>query len=139
MCDLQGPHSGTQKMTNFILVKKLANAFFAIKRSIFDQFIYFKNWHLQFYQTKLTICLKLMWDLQGPHSGTQKMTNFIYLKYFVKKLAKTFLAVKRSIFVRFVNFKNWHLQIYQTKLAICLKLMCDLQGPHSGTQKMRNP
>ena len=41
----------------------LANAFFAVKHSILLRFVNFKNWHLQNYQTKLTICLKLMWDL----------------------------------------------------------------------------
>ena len=43
-----------------------------------------------------------------------------------KKLANAIFAVKRSIFVRYVNFKNWHLQFYQKKLTIILKLMCDL-------------
>ena len=33
-------------------------------------------------------------------------------------------AVKRSILLRFSNFKNWHLQNRQTKLTICLNLMC---------------
>ena len=41
---------------------KLENAFFAVNRSIFVRFENFKNWHLQNYQTKLTICVKLMWD-----------------------------------------------------------------------------
>ena len=43
--------------------KTLANAFFAFKRLISLQFAKFKNWYLQIYQTKLTICLKLIWDL----------------------------------------------------------------------------
>ena len=37
-----------------------------------------------------------------------------------------FFAVKRSILLRFVNLKNQHLHIYQTKPTICLKLMCNL-------------
>ena len=41
-------------------------------------------------------------------------------------LENAFLAVKRSILLRFVNFKNWHLQIYQTKPTICLKLLWEL-------------
>ena len=44
----------------------------------------------------------------------------------LKKLVNAIFAVKRSILLRFSNFKNWHLQIYQTKLTICLNLMCDL-------------
>ena len=50
-----------------------------------------------------------------------------------KKLEDAFFAVKCSIFVRFGNLKNWHLQIYQTKLTICLKLMWYVGGSHSGT------
>ena len=42
---------------------KLEDAFFAVKRSIFVRFENLKNWHFQNYQTKLTICVKLMWDL----------------------------------------------------------------------------
>ena len=141
MCALQGPHSGTQKMRNFILVKflvkKLANAIFAVKRSILLRFSNFKNRHLQNYQTELTICLNFMCYLQGPHSGTQKMRNFILVKFLVKKLENDIFAVKRSILLRSSNFKNWHLQNYQTKLTICLNFMCALWGPHSGTQKMR--
>ena len=56
-----------------------------------------------------------------------------------KKLEDAFFAVKCSIFVRFGNLKNWHLQIYQTKLTIWLKLMCDLKGPHNGNLKMNDP
>ena len=41
----------------------LENAFFAVKRSILLRFVNFKNWHMQIYQTKPTICLKLIWDL----------------------------------------------------------------------------
>ena len=142
MCDLQGPHSGTQKMRNFILVKfevkKLENDIFAVKRSTVLRFSNFENSHLQNYQPKLTICLNFMCDLQEPHSGSQKMRNFILIKFEVKKLANDIFAVKCSILLRFSNFKNWHLQNYQTKLTICLNLMWELQGPHSGTQKMEN-
>ena len=51
----------------------------------------------------------------------------------LKKLVNAIFAVKRSILLWFSNFKGWHLQIYQTKLTICLNFMCDWQGPHSGT------
>ena len=43
--------------------KTLANVFFAFRHSISVQFAKFKNWNLQIYQTKLTICLKLIWNL----------------------------------------------------------------------------
>ena len=53
------------------------------------------------------------WDIQNE--GPKKKKE--------NPLANAFFAVKHSILLRFVNFKNWHLQNYQTKLTICLKLM----------------
>ena len=44
-------------------LNKLENAIFAVKRSILLRFSDFKNWHLQNYQTKLNLCVKLMYDL----------------------------------------------------------------------------
>ena len=67
----------------------------------------------------------------------QKLERFWWI-FWWKKLENAFFAVKRSIFFRFKNFKNWHLQIYQTKLTIWLKLLCDLKGPHNGNLKMNH-
>ena len=38
----------------------------------------------------------LMCDLQGQHSGTQKMKDFILVKFSVKNIAIAFFAIKRS-------------------------------------------
>ena len=40
-------------------------------------------------------------------------------------LANALFAVKHTILLRFVIFKNWHLQIYQTKKVICGKFIWD--------------
>ena len=49
------------------------------------------------------------------------------------KLVDWLLPKNCSILVRFTNIINWHLQNYQTKLSICVKLIWDLKGPHSVT------
>ena len=49
---------------------------------------------MQNYQTKLTICLEFMWDLQGPHSGAQKMREPKKGKVWGKTLSKDFFAFK---------------------------------------------
>ena len=49
-----------------------------------------------------------------------------WLSFWENEFANAFFAAKRSILVRFVNLKNWHLHLYQTKLTICLKFMWDL-------------
>ena len=72
------------------------------------------------------------------------MTNFIYLKYFVKKLAKTFLAVQRSIFVQFVDFENWHADL-SDKTNLMSKINVGLIGTaqwylqNGGPGKKKNP
>ena len=43
-----------------------------------------------------------------------------------QNLSKCLFSLKRSILLRFANLKNWHLQNYQIKLTICLKLTWDL-------------
>ena len=45
-------------------------------------------------------------------------------KFGAKLKQMPFFAFKSSILVRFANFKNCHLQNYQTKLTICGKLIC---------------
>ena len=77
---------------------KLENAFFAVKSSIFVRFENFKNWHLQNYQTKLTICVKLMWDLQQSHSGNLKKNDSKFFGGEIK-FEDALFAVKCSIFV----------------------------------------
>ena len=56
-----------------------------IKWSILVRFEKSLNWHLSYYQTKLTICLNFMWVSYRPHSGLSKMkTDFcLFLGSFI--------------------------------------------------------